>query len=66
MSVRERRNRKDGRAKTPDELHRGRCSICMGKIRRGQPVTVTVRGSGMAHENLADCVGALAAEQAGE
>ena len=32
MSVRERRNRKDRRAKTWEQLHARRCLICMEKI----------------------------------
>ena len=36
MSVRERRNRKDRRAKTPAQLRHRRCVICMGLLRRGE------------------------------
>lgn len=49
MSVRERRNRKDRRAKTAAELHHGRCGICMGPIKRGERTRSVPRGSSQAH-----------------
>lgn len=50
MSVRERRNRKDSRAKTPEQLHHNRCAICMQPILAGQPTKTAARGSGTAHD----------------
>lgn len=49
MSVRERRNRKDSRSKTPEQLHHNRCAVCMGPIRRDEPKRPAARGSGWAH-----------------
>ena len=54
MSYRERQNRKDSRAKTPEQLHRGRCGICMNKIKPGEPTREVPQGSGRAHEICPD------------
>ena len=46
MSVRERRNRKDSRAKTWQQLHAWHCKLCMQKITHSQIRRGHIRGTG--------------------